>query len=172
MNTSLPLNREVIFYPIKVFSSLSHDDSSFVGASDVSQISVPYEYVLCGVPGQGQTLDVYQRPDYWVRSRHILRCRLATSLPYHRTAGPNAGLHVPTYVLGIGQTDTSGSTRINRYSLWKSPQRASFRVVHSKSHKNPFWCCLANPICPSTTTQKVVNFLHPDPSTPPVVLRL
>ncbi len=63
MNTSLPLNREVIFYPIKVFSSLSHDDSSFVGASDVSQFSVPYKYVLYGAPGYGQTLDVYQRSD-------------------------------------------------------------------------------------------------------------
>ncbi len=36
--------------------------------------------------------------------------RLATSLPYRRTAGPNTGLRVSTYVLGIGQTDTS-STR-------------------------------------------------------------
>jgi hypothetical protein len=33
--------------------------------------------------------------------------RLATSLPYHRTAGPNTGMQVFTYVLGIGQTDTS-----------------------------------------------------------------
>ena len=48
------------FYPIKVFSSLSHDDSSFVGASDVSQFSVLYGYVLFGAPDQGQTLDVYR----------------------------------------------------------------------------------------------------------------
>jgi hypothetical protein len=27
---------------------------------------------------------------------------------------------------------------INRYSLWKSPPRASFRVVHFKSHKIHF----------------------------------
>ncbi len=33
--------------------------------------------------------------------------RLATSFPYRRTAGPNTGLQVSTYVLGIGQTDTS-----------------------------------------------------------------
>ncbi len=46
--------------------------------------------------------------------------------------------HVSTYVLGIGQTNTSGSTQINRYSLWKSPPRALFRVVHSKSHKIHF----------------------------------
>ncbi len=43
---SLSLNREVIFYLIKVFSSLSHADSLIVGASDVSQISVLYEYIL------------------------------------------------------------------------------------------------------------------------------
>ncbi len=64
---------------------------------------------------------------------------IATLLPQCRTAGPNTGLCISTYVLGIGQTNTSGSSRINRYSLWKSPPRASFRVVHSKSHKNPFW---------------------------------
>jgi hypothetical protein len=33
--------------------------------------------------------------------------QLATSLPYRRTAGPNTGLQISTYVLGIGQTDTS-----------------------------------------------------------------
>jgi len=85
--------------------------------------------------------------------------RLATSLPQRRNAGPNAGLHVSTYVLGIGQTNTSGSNRIDRYSLWKSPPRASFRVVLFKSHKNPFWCSLANPFRPPTTTQKVVKTL-------------
>jgi hypothetical protein len=42
---------------------MRQDDSSFVGASDVSQFSVPYEYVLYGVPGHGQMLDVYQRSD-------------------------------------------------------------------------------------------------------------
>ncbi len=39
--------------------------------------------------------------------------RLATSLPYRRTAGPNTGLRASLYVLGIGQTkhvtDDSGS---------------------------------------------------------------
>ncbi len=137
-NTSLPLNREVIFYPIKVFSLLSHDDSSFVGASDVSQISLLYDCMLWARPAKGQMLDVYQRPDYWVRPWHILRWRLTTSLPYRRTSGPNAGLHVPTYVLGIRQTDMSGSTWINRYSLWKSPPRALFGLVPSKSHKINF----------------------------------
>ncbi len=48
------------FYPVKVYSSLSHDDSSFVGASDVSQFSVQYEYILVGAPDQDQTLDVYR----------------------------------------------------------------------------------------------------------------
>ena len=33
-------------------------------APDASQISVGYKYVLFGVPGQGQTLDLYLRPDY------------------------------------------------------------------------------------------------------------
>ncbi len=42
------------------------------------------------------------------------------------------------FPFGIGQTNTSGSSRIDRYSLWKSPPRASFRVVHSKSHKIHF----------------------------------
>ncbi len=95
-NTSLPLNREVIFYPIKVFSSSSHADSSFVGASDISQISVPYKYVLWACPAYGQTLDVHQRPDdssnlgrRW-RGIHTTpsgwRGILATSPPSRRTA--------------------------------------------------------------------------------------
>ncbi len=62
------------------------------------------------------------RPD----TRHVSKARLlsqtlanpdvaiATSLPYRRTAGPNAGLHVPTCMLGIRQTNTSGSIRIDR----------------------------------------------------------
>ena len=103
---------------------------------------------------------MYLRPDYRVRPWHILRWRLATSLPYRRTAGPDAGLHVSTYVLGIGQTDTSGSNWIDRYSLCKSPPpRASFRVVHFKSHKNPFWCSLAIPFALPSQRQKVVNSL-------------
>ncbi len=78
------------------------------------QISLWREPILCtvqigtfGAPGQGQRLDVYLRPDFWVRPRHILVWRLATSLPYRRTAGPNTGLQVSKYVFGIGQTDTS-----------------------------------------------------------------
>jgi hypothetical protein len=35
----------------------------FLSKCDVSQFSVRYEYVLFGAPGQGQTLDVYQRSD-------------------------------------------------------------------------------------------------------------
>jgi hypothetical protein len=75
-------------------------------------------------------------------------------LPYRRTAGPDAGLHVSTYLLGIGQTDTSGSNRIDRYSLWKSPPRASFRVVHFKSHKKPILVLSSNLFCPPITTTK------------------
>ncbi len=52
---------------------------------------------------------MYQRPDFWVRPWQILRWRIATSMPQSRTAGPDAGLCIPTYVLGIRQTHTSES---------------------------------------------------------------
>jgi hypothetical protein len=129
------------FTLLRFFSSLSHDDSSFVGASDVSQFSVQYNTYFWRARPRPDARRVpkarllSQTPAYpEVATRHII----ATSLPQRRTAGPNTGLCISTYVLGIGQTNTSGSSRIDRYSLWKSPPRASFRVVHSKSHKIHF----------------------------------
>jgi hypothetical protein len=133
-----PTQLKVIFYPNKVFFLIEPRWFFICGGEWRKPILCTVRIPTLGAPGQGQTLDVYLRPVYWVRPRHILRWWLATSLPHGRTAGPNAGLHVSTYVLGIGQTNTSGSNRIDRYSLWKSPPRASFRVVHSKSHKIHF----------------------------------
>jgi len=52
---------------------------------------------------------------------------------------------------------TPTKIRIDRYSLWKSPTRALFRVVHFKSHKNPFWCSLAILFALPSQRQKVVK---------------
>ncbi len=53
---------------------------------------------------------MYQRPDSWVRGpQQILRWRTATSAPKRRTAGPDVGLCIPMYVLGIRQSNMSKS---------------------------------------------------------------
>ena len=61
-----------------------------------------------------------------------------------RTTGPNAGagLCIPTYVLGIGQTNMSGSIRSidNLYgNLPLHRDHNKCRLI-SKYHKIHFWC--------------------------------
>jgi hypothetical protein len=51
------------FFPVKVFTSLSHADSSFVGESDISCLKLYHTYVLLVHPAQGHMLDMYQRSD-------------------------------------------------------------------------------------------------------------
>ncbi len=81
--------RDYFFH--KGFSSLSHADFSFVGVSDVRHYKCTVFTFKCTVlmvhPAKGQMLDLYQRPDYWVR---IYRMLLG-DLPHQC---PNAGLLV------------------------------------------------------------------------------
>jgi hypothetical protein len=87
--------------------------------------------------------------------------RIATSLPYPRTAGPNAGLHVPTYVLGIGRQNPCGSIDNLCGNLYRDHHSVDsflslikfILVLSSKS------------LLPSHNNTKVVNSFHPDFST-------
>jgi hypothetical protein len=51
-----------------------------------------------------------------VRTNTILSWQFATSVSQCRTAGPNIGLCIPTYMAGIRQTTTSEFLE----DLWKS----------------------------------------------------
>ncbi len=67
------------FLRIWFFSSLSHADSSFMGASDVSHLrKVSYKRTF-GMPDQGQTLVRVREPDHWVSSE-------MTDAPYRATS--------------------------------------------------------------------------------------
>ena len=85
-------NERSFFYPIKVFFLIEPRWFFIRGGEWRKPILCTVRIPTFGAPGQGQTLDVYLRPDYWVRPRHILRWRLATSLPHHCHS---AGLQVP-----------------------------------------------------------------------------
>ncbi len=105
-----------------------------------------------GAPGQGQTLDLYLRPDYWsqtsaypeVANRHVittsLNCKSCSSI----------------YVPGIGQTVMSWSRPIDEYSRWQSSMRTSFWVVHLSLIKSFRWSP-SLPFALSSQRQKVVK---------------
>ena len=164
MNTPLPLNQRSFFYPIKVFfSSLSHDDSSFVGASDVSQFSVQYNTYFGRARLRSDAKRV-QGQTTWVRPRQDPGSRELHSCVDAWYTGHSA-CHSDKDIFTIRQRYCYTPTKIwiDRYSLWKSLPRASFRVVHSKSHKNPFWCSLAIPFSLPSQRQKVVKLFSSKP---------
>ncbi len=78
-------------------------------------------------------LFVYWKPDFWVRPWQILRWRTTTSAPQCRTARPNAGLCIPTYVLGIrpNTSESTGPIDILTPSLERSQSRSFNSLIQS-----------------------------------------
>ncbi len=68
-----------IFLPICFFSSMSHTDSSFVGASDVRRLERYHANILFGAPDQGQMLDVWESQT----TESALRWRMRHIVPRH-----------------------------------------------------------------------------------------
>ena len=139
------------FTLLRFFSSLSHDDSSFVGASDVSQFSVQYNTYFERARlrsdarrVQGQTIWVRPRQDPEVATRHSIATSQVCSRELHSHVDAwytgHSAHHSDKDIFTLWQRYRHTPTKIwiDRYSLWKSPPRASFRVVHSKSHKIHF----------------------------------
>jgi hypothetical protein len=105
---------ERLFFHVKIFNSLSHADSLFTGASDPNRLTLYRTYVLLARPAEVQLLDVYQRSDQGWISKELM-WSVTTSAPHQRrTAGPNAGLSIPTFVSGIRKTKHIRSPRIGR----------------------------------------------------------